>query len=107
MLPKVKRLPIHKFVGRKGKIVKTRFFNLKIFPPAENFARLGVIIGKKLAKKAYLRNAIKRKIFRIAGNLYNFLPKADYIIIAKPAIKEVDDKIIEQELKNIFNDISV
>ncbi len=96
MLSKQQRLPIQKFIGKSGKIVKSRYFLLKIFETGNAFCRFGVIISSKVAKRAVDRNRLKRQIFnffRIAGHA---LPIADYLLIV--SVNAV--KLGKEELKN-------
>lgn len=57
-----------------GKVVRSRFFSLHYLPlEAGEGARLGIVVPKRLAKAATLRNAVKRQgreAFRLkAGEL--------------------------------------
>lgn len=58
------------------------------------FARLGLAISKKHAKRAVDRNRIKR-ITRESFRLHQMmLPKADFVVMAKPVTKSLSNEDI-------------
>jgi ribonuclease P protein component len=86
MLPKKNKLPIQLFPGKRGKLLKSPYFTLKIFSPEKKFSRFGVTISSKTAPKASDRNRLKRAAFNIFKGLINNLPVADYwLTILSPA----------------------
>ena len=69
---------------------------LIVKPNAKEHARLGLVVGKKTAKKAVIRNRIKRVIRESFRHAHNQLKKVDIIVIArKPCEKLNKDKIRE------------
>jgi len=109
MLPKKYRLPIQNFVGKKGRSDKSRYFLLKIFSlPAEALAkagahsRFGIIISRRVSKKAVDRNRIKRQIFNFLREIKNQLPIKDYLIIVHPEAAKLDKSSLKAEIAKIF-----
>jgi len=62
----------------------TPFFITKVKPNTLLFNRFGVIISKKIDKRAVVRNRIKRLIYSIIEELYkNIKPGYDIIILIR------------------------
>ena len=102
MLPKKYRLPIQNFVGKKGRSDKSRYFLLKIFPGVYKFSRFGIIISRRVSKKAVDRNRIKRQIFNFLREIKNQLPINDYLIIVHPEAAKLDKSSLKAEIAKIF-----
>ena len=102
MLPKKYRLPIQNFVGKKGRSDKSRYFLLKIFPGVYKFSRFGIIISRRVSKKAVDRNRIKRQIFNFLREIKNQLPIKDYLIIVHPEAAKLDKSSLKAEIAKIF-----
>jgi len=105
MLAKKHRLPIQLFITKKGKIFKSPYFLLKIFPPKNSFSRFGVIISSKISKKAVVRNRLKRQIFDFFQKFRGRFPIADYLIIPFPGLAELNKSEFQKALTNIFNKV--
>lgn len=105
MLAKKYRLPIQIFIGKKSKSLKTPYFLLKIFSLGDRrpYSRFGVIISKKVAKKAVERNLLKRKIFNFLREAKGKLPIAEYLIIVLPAVSKLNKDNLREELAKLFN----
>ncbi|MBR2141497.1 MAG: ribonuclease P protein component [Rickettsiales bacterium] len=86
----------------------------------EDTSRIGIVVTKKIDKRAVIRNHIKRQIREICGDLFKnsnelFLKNYDYEIIAKRNIlgcKFIDlkqnfikilTKLLEQNGRNSYN----
>ncbi len=93
MLAKKYKLPIQQFVGKRGRLVKSGLFLVKIFPslgktpesePPIN--RFGVTISAKVAPKANSRNRLRRLVYDSIKEYYNEIPSGDYwITVLSPA----------------------
>jgi ribonuclease P protein component len=70
------------------KAVRGRYFVLH-YRPSENItARLGVVVAKKLARRAVLRNLIKRMGRELFRHMRETLPRHDLILrLNAPALK--------------------
>lgn len=113
MLSKKLRLPIQlyfsvkggsSFRGKKtGKILKSRYFLLKIFPTEFNYSRFGVVVSSRVSKKAVIRNRLKRIIFNFLKDKYKGLPISDYLFILYSSAASVKKEEIIDELRRILN----
>lgn len=104
MLKKSYKLPIQEFIKKKPSIFgRSTFFIAKKLSNNLSYSRFGVVISKKVDKRAVARNKIKRDIFKYISseNLYK-KKGTDILIIVYPAIKNIDKNILENELKKIL-----
>ena len=107
MLSKKNRLRKNKDfnkIFKKGKKLNEEILLLIILKNNLKEVRVGVIINKKVSKKAVVRNKIKRRIYNSIKKKLSKIEKGfDFLIIAKPEIKEKSffeiDKIINKSLK--------
>jgi len=102
MLPKKLKLPIQEFLGKKGRIVKSAYFSVKIFAPAAKVSRFGVTVSLKVSKKASERNRLRRLVYSLTGEYYNRIPAGDYWITILPPAATADKKTLEADLKHLF-----
>lgn len=102
----------------KNRLTKTRDFNRvsryghKFFSPElilrwtenkENHSRWGIIISRKVDKKAVIRNRIKRRLRAILRENMIFWPsQKDIILIARPQIKELNFRELKENLEQIL-----
>lgn len=79
-----------------------RFFNLHYRPNGGDTARLGVVVAKKLAKRAVLRNLVKR----IARDLFRHrratLPAHDLIVRLAAPPKEASRRELRDDLESLL-----
>ncbi|MBU2711683.1 ribonuclease P protein component [Zooshikella harenae] len=74
--------------------VPHKFLLMLAVPSKSEDSRLGVIVSKKIAKKAVQRNRIKR-LFRESYRLtHNKLPAIDIVILARPGLTELENEQI-------------
>ncbi|MDP3999450.1 MAG: ribonuclease P protein component [bacterium] len=104
MLAKKYRLPIQSVVKKSGQTARSRYFLLKFFPNQLEFNRIGVIISKKVAKGAVVRNKIKRTLF---NSLKEFVKngsndKRDFLIIVSPQAASLNPEELKKEIQAIF-----
>ena len=107
MLAKINRLSKEKEFARLLKLGKTYFSNcliIKVYPNNLNNSRFGFIISKKIAKKAVIRNKIKRRLREIIRKDLKILKDGyDVAIITK---KEANlPKMNFQQLKEGVNNL--
>lgn len=103
MLAKKYRLPLQYFTNKKSrKNIKFPFFILKIFPSCYNFSRFGIIISRKVSKKAVIRNRFKRLIFNFLKENKEKFPAADYLTIIYPEIIKLDKNNLIKELSKLL-----
>lgn len=103
MLPKKFRLPSHvKFI--RAKSVFTPLFLVKIVPNALDYSRFGVIVSKKIDKRAVVRNSLKRKIRSCITKNEWEKKGQDILFIVKPDAKKEEASLrtkVEEVLKNL------
>ena len=107
MLPREKRLIKGRDFDRayqKGKRTKTQHFNINVLPNRQALTRVGVVVGKKISKKAIERNRAKR-VFREAVRVIydNIRPGLDIVIfVKKPNIQKLKPEALKTELKRVL-----
>jgi len=72
----------------------------------ENFARLGLVIPKKVLKRAVWRNRVKRiarETFRLTQHS---LPNIDLVVLAKPKIGEISNSELSAIFRRLWLQIS-
>jgi ribonuclease P protein component len=104
MLKKIHRLPIQSTLTKRWRSSdESQWFSIKAFPSSQKTPRFGIIIGKKVSPKAVERNRIKRAIASACQPLLESVSITDFLIIAKPAIKECTKEAITEAIKKSFN----
>lgn len=94
-------------IFKNGKAKTGRFIFLKFLKNGLNVSRFGFIVSLKIAKKAVVRNKIKRRLRQVIKNNINKIkPGFDMVITAKPEIvnknyQEIKNEL-ENELENLF-----
>lgn len=102
MLKKKFKLPIQLFPGKRGRLLKSSYFTLKIFPAEKAWSRFGVTISNKTAPKAVKRNELKRLVFNWAKENGSQLPIADYWITILPPAVSLPKEDFLAELKKVL-----
>lgn len=79
-------------------------FSIYVKPRIENYARVGISVGKKLGN-AVVRNKIKRQVREMVHDIYNFEEKFDTIILVRVKYHEEsyinNKKLLERLVKNV------
>ena len=68
--------------------------------------RLGLVISKKVLKRAVWRNRIKRIVRETFRNSQDNLPKADLVFIARPKIGDISNSELSSTLQRLWNHVS-
>ena len=106
MLPAINRLKANrdfKSVFNGGKTAENRFFKIKFIKNREKETRFGFIISTKFAKKAVVRNLIKRRLrAAVRFLLKNIKPGFDIIVWPKKILEESNFKLLADGLKTLF-----
>ncbi len=91
MFKKKFRLPKGSFKGEK--VLSSPGFLLKVAKNGESFNRFGIVVSKRIDKRASVRNRIKRK-FRsyLEKEAKNIIKGYDLLFIIKKGIQEEDYK---------------
>lgn len=80
-----------------------RYLTILAVPSEKSFARLGLAISKKNARRAVDRNRIKRLIRESFRLNQHELPAVDLVIMAKPVTKSAENKQISHSLQEHWN----
>ena len=91
-------------VLKKGKGWREKFLILKTLKNNLPLSRIGFVVGRKISKKAVLRNKIKRKMREaVRVNLFSLEPGYDLVFLAEKGIEEKSfweiRKVVEYLLK--------
>lgn len=92
-----------KKVFNKGEVFGNRTFVMYFLKNKRGKNRIGIIVSKKISKKAVVRNKIRRQIkeaYRL--NEEKLIRGYDIILIAKESIKKTDYQKIEKSLMHLF-----
>lgn len=81
--------------------IKGRYFILSYLPNAHPYARLGVVVAKKLAKRAVERNRVKRQVREFYRLNRETIPSVDIILRLNARIDEVPNETLREDLQNI------
>ena len=108
MLPQAYRLPLKtelSHLKKDGQIFQGKFFGLLLDPKQnqKNSSRFGMIVSNKIAKKAVVRNKIRRLL---SESLMFFLPQIkknqDGVFLAKKTVIEADSTQIKKDAESLL-----
>ena len=106
MLPKEHRLKKKKDferVLRRGKLLAKNFLTLKTVKNNLKTIRIGVVVSRKVSKKAVLRNKTKRKLREAArANIKKIKPGYDLIFFTKKGIEKKSFSEIKKEVEKLI-----
>ena len=91
-------------VFKKGKSFKESFLILRFVSAKAKDFRCGIVVSKKVSKKAFVRNKIKRRIRAIVRPMIpKIKKKTDTVLFALPGLEKKDfwetEKIIDKLFK--------
>lgn len=95
-------------VYRRGRYNATALFSVNVLPNRFGFTKIGIVVNKKVAKKANERNTVKRQVREIARYLFSKLKKGQSIIITvkQPALA-ADYKTMENDISASFKKLGL
>ncbi len=102
MLPKDRRIPRKSFgdLMRFGQRSGSKNFSLSTVNSDK--ARLAVSVSKKVAKRAVVRNTVRRRVYSATRNLISRLPNKLFLIIAKPGADKIRGEALRAELAGLL-----
>jgi len=90
-------------IYRKGRGASSQFFSINFIPNKYDFSRFGIVVSKKVAKKAVTRNKLKRQVRELVFELSKKVSgHYDVIISTKVAGLDLDYQKLKKELEEIF-----
>lgn len=95
-------------VLEKGRFINNKFLYVKLIKNNKDSCRFGIIVSKKISKKAVVRNKIKRQIREIIRKNIPFIinqEQLDLIIIAKKEITEKSFTQIEEDINQTLKNV--
>jgi ribonuclease P protein component len=106
MLAKTNRLAKNKDfdkVFKNGRLIKEDFLILRFNSGGTKNSRVGMIVSRKVSKKATVRNKIKRRLRAASRPYLSRLKKnIDMIFIALPGMEKKDSQSIQVTVEKIF-----
>lgn len=79
-----------------------RHFRIHVTDSQFGYPRLGLVVSKKVSKKAVQRNRIKRRIREAFRHSQEQLADMDFIVIANPGISGEANGVLSRELMRLF-----
>ena len=105
MLPKTHRLTTKECdtVLKEGRKIASPFFFARMRPNSLSHTRYAIVVSKKFAKTAILRNTIRRRAYTITRDFIS-LPYDVMIVVSKDAVLAEKD-IFQKELLTFLQKI--
>ena len=106
MLSRSNRLTRNKDFQRiydHGQTCRGPYLMIKVLKNELSINRLGIVVSKKVSKKAVTRNKIKRWIrYLFSQELFQLKPGYDIMVITYPKIRNQEYKTIKENLMEVF-----
>jgi ribonuclease P protein component len=103
MLATKNRLPVC-ILGLIGRTLRAKYFTIKISHNSVINSRVGIIVSKRVDKRAVVRNRVRR---RIAAIMYELLPGVqagyDMLFIVNKELIILSQKDLIQEIKLVLS----
>ena len=77
------------FRSRKARLVRNRFVSIRSCPNSRGYARLGLIVSRKTARRAVSRNRLKRFVRESFRHCRAQLPAADFVVICHAVMSDM------------------
>jgi len=89
-------------IFKHGKRTASPLLALHVLTQDEGEARLGLVVSRKVDKRAVGRNRIKRVVREYFRHLRAQLPPGGYVLLARAAAKQADNAQLRQTLERLF-----
>lgn len=74
--------------------------------PHRSNSRFAVVVSKKIAKSAVVRNRIRRRIYEILRNCHSEIDSRDYVVIVtSPDIINISHEDLKNQLLSLINKV--
>lgn len=91
------------FIFKKGNIARENFLIFKFLPNYKKESRFGVIVSKKISKKATTRNKLKRRIrASLRLKIKKIKKNIDGVLIPLPGAQEKSFSEIDETINKLF-----
>ena len=97
---KINKASEYQYIIRNGQRVNNKNLTIIISPNSLGFPRIGLVVGKKVSKKAVKRNRIKRVLREVFRQNKTFFGSNDIIFIVR---EDVSDLTFQQLKAEIFD----
>jgi ribonuclease P protein component len=95
-------------IYRKGQGFSSQFFNINLIPNKFDFNRFGIVVSKKVARKAVDRNHLKRQVRDIVNELNKKSDSHyDAIVSVKPQSLDTDFNKLKNTLEDLFRKANI
>ena len=106
MLSRLNRLTRNKDFQRiydQGQTYRSPYLTIKVLKNELLINRFGIVVNKKISKKAVTRNKIKRRIRHLfSKELFQLKPGYDIMVITYPKIRDQEYKTIKENLTEVL-----
>ena len=93
------------FRSRKAQLVRNRFVSIRSCPNNRDYARLGLIVSRKTARRAVSRNRIKRFVRESFRHCRKQLPAADFVVICHAVMSGMNRRQLSECLRESWQTV--
>ena len=95
-------------VYRRGRYIASPLFSVNVLPNKFGMTKIGIVVNKKVTKKASERNFLKRQVREIVRLVLPKMQKGQSVVVTvrQPALK-ADYKTMEKDIMNSFKRLGV
>ncbi len=95
-------------IYRRGRYNSTALFSVNVLPNRSPVTKIGIVVNKKVSKRAHERNRIKRRVREIIREAYpRIRPGLGIVITAKTNSFGAEYKIIEKDILGSFKRLGI
>jgi ribonuclease P protein component len=103
LINRIKKKKDFELIFKNSKSFKNNIFILKIAKNDLGISRVGLVISKKVSKKAVIRNKIRRRLSEaVKLEINNIKAGMDLVLIVLPEAEKKDFSEIKEAVKNAF-----